>query len=378
MSRMVAPANGASSAYVDDYWQHLTDEELEKVVWFTTDPMGLENIQPTIPETLGEFEIELEYRLDLGDRPVPCAHCPQHTPHRHGFVLKTAEGTRFLLGSVCGPKAYGSDYRLASRARTEMLKRYEALVRWKRAKEHLLDYIWALAEAEKSADFRAVGRAREALEKSTPGLLERLRTLRPNTLMGTIELSALVRSRDVDAEAKRDRSWQAAIEEISSLPNKEHRRRHAELSAQFRPNEPIFVEEDRQLGALQGWRWLFDATSPTKQISDITQRLRAIYSLGKTTQDKKRSQIEAFAKGVERDLELAKAALLIIREAGAFFSAENLERVVTWWTSVVHHNDRLTASGRELRVLGPIEVTGIGLWTNWSPPGQQFIDLYRP
>jgi hypothetical protein len=89
---------------IEDYWSDLTDNDLRKIIWVTTDPLALANVQQTIPEYLSAFTIELAYDLDRGDPPVPCAHCPQHQPHWHGFVLKDCDGKRYLLGSHCGPK----------------------------------------------------------------------------------------------------------------------------------------------------------------------------------------------------------------------------------------------------------------------------------
>lgn len=61
---------GASSSYVEQGWDALSDDQLLQVQWSTDDPLALPNIQSNIPADLGEFQIELAYDLSPYDTPV--------------------------------------------------------------------------------------------------------------------------------------------------------------------------------------------------------------------------------------------------------------------------------------------------------------------
>lgn len=50
MKTQVAPQATGASAYVDEYWDNLTDAELLSIPWYIDDPRTLPNIQDTIPD----------------------------------------------------------------------------------------------------------------------------------------------------------------------------------------------------------------------------------------------------------------------------------------------------------------------------------------
>jgi hypothetical protein len=357
MSAKGASAPGASTnGDVDDHWSSLTDDQLESVTWFTTDPQGLANVQPIAPAEIGSFIIEVEYKLDSAtDEAVRCAHCPTHTPHWHGFVLLTDDGRRYLLGSVCGPKAYGADYRAASSARNRQARRHEAIQRWRRAQEHLADNVTTLTQIEASPAFRSVSAARGTFENRAPLMLARLQSLlRTTNLSGQVALSITKTSRDEADEKSRQEQWARRVAELAELPlkNKEHARLMDEARARLRPGQTTMRTEVIELGVLQGWRWLLDHDNPTKRVRDINLRLQALAVLGQTTPGKTTTKIDHSARMVEAELKVAREALAVIGEAGAFFQPDNLARLDAWHEAQMKPGE-LRAQGGQLHVHEP-------------------------
>lgn len=376
MSQRVPAKAVPSHAYVDEYWNQLTDAELLQVPWFIGDPRSLPNIEAVIPQDLGEFQIEVEYMRDRSDPPVPCAHCPQHTPHWHGFVLKTPAGKRYLLGSVCGPKAYGSDYRVASNARNQAKRRSDALVKWLGLRDRLPDIIDALAEIEASASFKAVRRVRAQLDRFAAVLLARLRNIHPNSLTQKRELQFAYEERDTAAEAKRDAQYQAEAAAIAHLTSKQHRLALEPIRQRLNPGVPIIVRHERNLGALPPCDWLFLPDNPTEQIAGVAARLRAYAALGQETQIKTISAIDRLSREALKDIDIATTALQRVRTAGEFFDPVNLRNIVEWDRHHTAGQLGIAARARELDSTGE-GAAGftVSLPADWAAPGDLFLDL---
>jgi hypothetical protein len=328
---------------------------------------------------MGEFQIESEYDLNHNEEAVRCVHCPQHQRHWHGFVLKDADGNRYLLGSKCGPKAYGADYRLAHESRRRAHRRYMAVARWLRICAALPDFIAALDIAESTPALRAIRRARGSIEGQAPKMLAHMRRLRPSGPTQHIGLSAVGRFRDTAAEEQRDAQYQREVVALAHLSNREHRRQVEALKERLTPGEPIYVEEDKELGVLRGSGWLLGASNPTAVVRDSLARLRAYQAMGRTTQDKTVAQLERLAADTERDLDSAAEALRAIREAGEFFEGGNLARLAAWAFHAMADIGEMRAIGTTLEISEHQEPTAvIGIGANWSPPGDEFLQLMHP
>ncbi len=371
MKTQVAPAATGASAYVDEYWDNLTDAELLSTPWYIDDPRSLPNIQEIIPANLGEFQVEIEYRRDPGDSPVRCAHCPHHTKHWHGFVLKTADGRRFLLGSHCGPKAYGADYRIASNARGRKKKRYEALVSWLRVRDVLPDIADALADLEKDASFKAVRRARAKLHRFAPSMIGRIHQISPESLTQRRRLQVAYSERDAADERRRQEEFEAAALAIIDLPNKQHRLKMEELRQRFRPGQPTIVEVQRDLGALPPMDWLLTGNAPDGIVSDVAARLRGYVAVSQNTDVHPTAMIQRWTRDAKSDVALAVAAVQRMRNCGQFFASENLRSIVEWDVRHPKGAIGLSAHGPTLVAKGE----AIALIDEWTPPGDQFLEL---
>jgi hypothetical protein len=371
MKTQVAPQATGANAYVDEYWDNLTDAELLSIPWYIDDPRTLSNIQDIIPDDLGEFQVEIEYKRDPADSPVRCAHCPHHTQHWHGFVLKAADGRRFLLGSHCGPKAYGADYRIASNARSRKKQRYEALTKWLRVRNALPDIADALAELEQDASFKAVRRARAKLHHFAPSLLGRLHQISPESLTQSRHLHVAYSERDTADEQRRQVDFEAAVLAIVDLPNKQHRLAIEELRQRFRPGQPTMVQVQRDLGALPPLDWLLAGNPPDRVVSDVAARLRGYVAVSQKTENVPTTMIQRWTRDAKADVALAVTAIQRIRTSERFFASENLHRIAEWDARYPKGALGVSAVGGTLVAKGE----AIALIHGWRPPGDQFLEL---
>jgi hypothetical protein len=364
----------------DDHWSKLTDDELRRVVWTTDAPLSLPNVKPFIPANLPEFIIELEYQLDRAtDDPVLCAHCPKHQHHWHGFVLLAADGSRYLLGSHCGPKAYSSDYLVANSARNRAKKRAETLLAWDALRARLPDILHELAALPRDPNFTVVRRLRAAWHQQAPGVRGALERLNRNHLTGKAELRVSRTVRDREAEAVRDVAFMGEALRIADLPNKEHRAAHDALKRRLGTG-PIWRTDEGDFGTLDGEDWLLGDASPFKVLEDAAKRLRGYALLGTKTADKTTPQIGRFVRETRKDLEGAAAQLARIAAAGRFFARDHLYRLAEWADLVFSEGSRrrIIYQHPTLTVFEPDrEAVSVGIPQDWQPPGELLLELLR-
>jgi len=251
-------------------WDSLTDEELLAVQWFTSDPLSLPGMQPRVPAQLDDFEVELEYELNPGEE-VFCDHCPQHQKHRNGFVLRDNHGKRYLLGSTCGPKGYGADYRMASSARARAHRRYSALVRWRALCDSLPTEIESLAAEAGAETTKTVRRMRATMEREAPRTLAAIRSIRSSGVLNERRLVIISTARDKAQEEEisaRFYRMAAALAE-QRLSNREHTQRISALKAELGHGKEIVVTKERDLGTLTGADWLIAPDCPAKRLSAL-------------------------------------------------------------------------------------------------------------
>lgn len=378
MDRNGTSKRDASRENVDEAWDQLTDDQLLEHIWSTERPQDLENIQSEIPSELPKCTIELEYEIAPSDPPVSCAHCSRHQKHRHGFVLMGDDGRRWLLGSFCGPSAYGADYRVESAARNRAKRRAKALIRWRGIQTRLPDLISALTEAAQSDAVTSIRRLRDAFHASAPRTLVALRNIRPNHLTGALELQGSRRSRDHAAERRRDDEYNAAMLAIAHLNNKEHRRQLAELQTRYGIGQYIYTEESKDFGALRGHDWLLRSGDASQQITDVIQRLRAIAAIVTTTQDRTVAFLERLPNDVNHELKTAANALNVVRDAERFLAHDSLAGLAGWISFQAEPVPEAHLADGVLRVSEarqPKTTVSLALPPDWSAPGGLFLEL---
>ncbi|MDB5686486.1 MAG: hypothetical protein JWR77_1075, partial [Rhizorhabdus sp.] len=85
--------------------RRLTDEQLAAAVLEIADPMALEGLSRARPDATIAPVIVGEYHRPKTDPAIWCCHCQAHRPW-NGFVIENGTGSRYLIGSPCGPKYY--------------------------------------------------------------------------------------------------------------------------------------------------------------------------------------------------------------------------------------------------------------------------------
>jgi hypothetical protein len=360
---------------VDDFWSLLTDDELRQVVWSTDEPLKLANLQHIIPTDLSGFKIELEYHLDAGSEEVHCAHCPRHQRHRHGYVLQATDGRRFLLGSHCGPKAYASDYWIASAARNRAKRRAEALMKWDRLRGQLPVVLHALEATMREPNFQAVRRVRGGWEAKAPRILSFLRSRPRDSLTGAVSLKATHRYLDLTETQRREELFVAEAAKLAHLPNKAHRAAVENLNARI-DRGPVYRTDEHDFGVLRGADWLLAKESPFKSLEGVSRRLRGYHLAGATSQDKTVARLEQFSRECRKDLSLAGQLLKMIGSAGVLFEFGQLDRLTRWSNYVLGDVGKIEQMDGGLRAKDTSALSVVlALPANWEVPGKGVLDL---
>jgi hypothetical protein len=323
----------AVTKHFENYWAKLSDTQLLSVLWETADPSSLPNIQEAIPANLDNFEIECEYHLSPADKEVRCGHCPHHTRHRHGYVLIDDRQRRFLLGSQCGPEAYGADFLVAARGRKDAQRRSNALGRLNRIASKIPNIIEELKKVRQSGTYRLVKRARAETEGRAGAILGHLRRLRPDPATGRLELRVMSRTRNIPAEEKRRIHYTEEVNRLADLPigNREHARLMGDLKMRMTPDEPIWIESETFVGTLQCSDWLLGAESPTEHADRLLTRLQATVAVAANTTIRTTVQLEREARAAEDLLSGAERVLVTLKEVSTFFEPGNLKSLVYWY-----------------------------------------------
>ena len=311
------------------HWGSLDDDELLATRWFTDSPRSLPNLQDTIPSGVIAWPV-LEYQLGPADEAVRCAHCVQHQRHRHGFAAGDKDGNHYLLGSHCGPEAFGADYRVRSNARQKAFRRYEILRSVEEVKTELPDVIEQLSNAAGHSLVRCVRRYRNTLARNAPHVFTALKRLRPHGLTGQILLAYEVRERDTEAEAKRDAAYWAEVDRLAGLNNREHRKAIEALNSRTTLGAEIWRVEKIDLGPLSGAQWLLDPNDASEVLSLTTSQLRGLAAGLQTTKGKPDGELRKSLEMVKFHLDVARRAILLVNELIQFSSPENLKKLEQW------------------------------------------------
>lgn len=118
---------------LDGFWRHLSDEELLATSFTTSDPDSLPGLVRALPPNEPPPIVELAYDFrGTNHAKLRCVHCNRPI-HLAGFVLKTSDERRFLVGHNCGEELYGAEFNSlrrdfeGARNRALLIKRMRSL-----------------------------------------------------------------------------------------------------------------------------------------------------------------------------------------------------------------------------------------------------------
>lgn len=289
--------------------RRFTDEQLAGATLKITDPTAVERLShdrpdPSLdPVIVGEYDITPNGgRAANPDGPwVWCCHC-QAAKHWHGFVITNNTGSRYLIGSACGPKYYGLSFVGAHRQFQEEAQRQGILERLRRLAA-AADAIEASVSQILQCDaLRAIDLKVAEIRKASPNAAQRLEAAVRNGQ----ELQETVKVRDIEAELRRD--------EDSS-----------------RPAQPIYRDQFVGIGHLEGVALVRTRGDCRERLLQLRQKLndaRRVFGEG-TDAVGIRSLLKT-VRAAEEAINSAEQAVDESRKAGEFFSKSNVARLERW------------------------------------------------
>lgn len=334
-------------------WGTMSEEELLQTAFTTDNPEGLAGLVDTVPSLSEQppfVELWYDFRGSKRDR-VRCVHCGWHN-HLAGYVIKTAEGQRFLVGHDCGDKLYGADFEVFKRDYDDARNHASNLRRWHNLLEALPALLEWLSELEWCEQVKAYRDVKKAFRAELPRLYGEISVA---VLHGQGVLSVDERLRDFEAENRAVDRYERDQQEWESLTTTErkNRRRYDGEKAPQPPQLPIYKYVPKPVVTVRASNF-FSVGSVEGQPQPherLTASLRAFQNLaaeiaGATArnaayQGKRdgsyRDHRHLFAttfqgvfSRVNEQVEQIRAAVNNMAELQAFFSHDSLSAVVGW------------------------------------------------
>ncbi|MEA2760309.1 MAG: hypothetical protein QOH65_2922 [Methylobacteriaceae bacterium] len=217
-------------------WTQLTDEQLLQSTFHAHDPSALENVRIALPETSEVPEVEFTYNTKhTSGRLARCIHCKRDNHHK-GFVLIFRDGTRILVGRICGFNIYGADFGVMQKDFERALDRHNVLRRRAAVLRISANFLQALDELRSDEALRKYREAKKLFNRD----MRHLSAALADACSRGGNLSVEDQVRDLEAEAHRDE-----IREIADT--------RAGISiSERRPGKPIFKTMMRPIGTVAG------------------------------------------------------------------------------------------------------------------------------
>jgi len=330
---------------------HVPDADLLARRFTVDDPENLEQLSLSVPETDDPPVIEFAYDLTppRGDeRPfVRCAHC-KYPNHWRGYVMRCADGTRFLVGKDCGAKIYGVDFKLverrfgAQRTRQAYLRRLD---RVQAAFPAALRRVGEIARSEVIGQYEAVHRD---LKDGMPDLFRQL--LQAVSFRAGV-LYVEERVRDFAAEERRAERKKDAADEIAKLTVT---RRKALRKAGKLPksdDRPIYRAVEKAAGRLAGAGFFkAGSTSPSRDLAECHNRLKAVFhELNDVPSEHfKTRRLKQLFQTLRESIAGIEDVFAELDTVNRFFDPDNLKTVAAWATRTPECGGDYQASGNAI------------------------------
>ncbi|MGY4173982.1 hypothetical protein [Bradyrhizobium sp. USDA 4529] len=370
----------------ESYWSSLTEEQLLRTAFTTDDPESLLGLIEDVPSSdqLPFVEYWYDFRGTKRER-IRCVHCRYHN-HLAGYVIRTDNGQRFLVGHECGDKLYGADFEDLRRDYDNARDYAKNLRRWRNLQEALPDFLEWLSELQRCPAVRAYRDTKKAFRDEMPKLFNAIAaSLRRDQGV----LSVFEQLRDFDAENRAVERYEREKEEWDKLTTTErkNRRRYDGDKGPQPPRLPMFKSVPRPVLTVRANRFFCDYTLPHQELADVVTgfqdlvaeingaTLNAAAYEGRTDQ-RHRDRRHLFAstfKGVfgrmNTLLDRVRGAADQIAELEDFFRLDGLAALVHWANLQPKINERFALSGKGIGIEG-VTRTMVSL-----PPGFSVLSL---
>ncbi len=387
--RVVAGSLGTAS-----YWSSMTAQQLLRTSFTTNHPEALEGLVETIPDPAGglpHVEYYYDFRGTKRDR-VRCVHCGWHN-HLAGYVIRTAEGQRFLVGHECGDKLYGADFETLKRDYDDAREYAFNLRRWQNLQAELPAFLDWLADLQKSEAVKTYRDAKLAFRAKLPRLYGAIcaAILRDR---GVLSIEDKLRdfeaeNRAVDQHEREKKEW----EELT-VTERKNRRRYGDKGPQP-PQLPMFkyvpqpvmtvraadffTDDFRPLPHEQLARALASFEQLANEIAGATLR-NAAYE-GRRDADLRESRhlfattFDGVFSRMSAQLDVIKRAMDHVTEMEVFFRLDSLSTVVRWANAHRKIKDRFALSGRGIGSDDP-SIAPVAIPAQFSLPSLERVEEF--
>lgn len=355
------------------YWSTLTEEQLLRTAFTTNDPENLEGLIEDVPATEELPFVELWYDFRGSKRVrLRCVHCRYHN-HLAGYVIRTTEGQRFLVGHECGDKLYGADFEIL-RSDYDQARDYASnLRRWNNLQAVLPAFLEWLAELQCCSAVRTYRDTKRVFREELPRLFGAVAValLRDKGVLSVDE-----RLRDFEGENRaveryeRDKNeW----DQLTPAERKDRKRNHGHRAPQP-PQLPMFKLIPKPVMTVRAVNFFSDDPLPHQRLADVLTGFEDLVSeIGAATlkaaacegrrdnpHRERRLLLAHSFKGVFRRLgvllEIVQSSIEDVRELDALFGADSLAVLVGWANSHPKIKERFKISGRGLVEDDPMSV----------------------
>ncbi|MGY4367896.1 hypothetical protein ACVW1A_003961 [Bradyrhizobium sp. LB1.3] len=347
------------------YWSTLTEEQLLRTAFTTNDPENLEGLIEDVPATheLPFVELWYDFRGTKRER-LRCVHCRYHN-HLAGYVIRTTEGQRFLVGHECGDKLYGADFEILRSDYDQARDHASNLRRWNNLQAVLPAFLEWLSDLQCCSAVRTYRDTKRVFREELPRLFGAVAVA---LLKDKGVLSVDERLRDFEGENRAVERYERDKKEWDELAPAERkdRKRKYGFRAPQPPQLPMFKVIPKPVMTVRAANFFSDDPLPHQRLADVltgfeelvseisAATLKAAAHEGRKD-DLHRERRLLFAhsfKGVFRRfaalLEIIRACVEDVREMDALFRPDSLAVLVNWANSHPKIRERFKMSGRGL------------------------------
>ncbi|MEY9153720.1 hypothetical protein [Bradyrhizobium japonicum] len=378
------------------YWSTLTEEQLLRTAFTTNDPESLEGLIEDIPATeeLPFVELWYDFRGSKRER-LRCVHCRYHN-HLAGYVIRTTEGQRVLVGHECGDKLYGADFEIL-RSDYDQARDYASnLRRWNNLQAVLPAFLEWLADLECCSAVRTYRDTKRVFRDELPRLFGAVAValLRDQGVLSVDE-----RLRDFEGENRaveryeRDKKeW----DELTQAERKDRKRNHGYRAPQP-PQLPMFKAIPKPVMTVRAANFFSDDPLPHQRLAEVLNGFEdlvseisaatlkaAAYEGRRDDLHRERRLLLAHSfKGVFRRLgallEVIRTSIEDVSELDALFRPDSLAVLVSWANSHPRIKQRFKLSGRGLAEDDPTAVDPspvVTLPTTFAVPSLERMEAF--
>lgn len=336
------------------YWRSLSDDELLRISFTTTDPENLPGLVEDVPDTAGAPPI-VEYAYDFrGSKRsfIRCAHC-KYPNHLAGYVIKTSGDTRFLVGHDCGDKIYGADF-AGFRRDYENARNYaDDLKRWRNLQAEFPAFLEYLVRLQRCAEVRAFRDKRATFRKAFPRLFGEI-AVASGRHNGALRLEEKIR--DSEAEARAEEHYELDIADWNALSAAEQKKRKRDgYRKPVAPVLPIYKRVPKVVMTVRAREFFSNEQLPHETLSTI---LRAFENLS----------VEIAGKALKNAAWDGKRHGKILKRLSRNTFATTYRETFRQANTLLDHIEaQLDAVDRFAAFFDPSVLAAVALWANEHP-----------